>query len=139
MTRASVERQTFWTSLIRRGIDGKHLTLGDPLGESFGKSVRPSAARCQTKHLARELRCTANESSAAGINQNAGEKTPFFTAGGQPQKFVVERRFPSPVKIRSVTLTIASLRPLTSNSLSGCAQGCSTTPAFSFRFFGVHC
>ena len=90
----------FWASLIRRGIDGKHLTLGDPLGESFGEKRSAFGGRCQAKHLARELRSTAKGSSAASIGQNAGEKPPFFTAGGQPQKFVVERRFPSPVKIR---------------------------------------
>ncbi|BFK78704.1 hypothetical protein I380019A4_11340 [Sutterella wadsworthensis] len=87
-------------SLIRRGIDGKHLTLGDPLSESFGEKRSAFGRRCQAKHLARELQPTANDSSAAGIGQNAGEEPPFFTARRQSQKFVVERRFPAPVKIR---------------------------------------
>jgi len=87
-------------SLIRRGIDGKHLTVSDLLGESFGEKRSAFGGRSQAKNLARELRRTANESSSASICQNAGEKPPFFTARRQSQKFVIERRFPAPVKIR---------------------------------------
>lgn len=140
VTRASVERQT----LLGFPHPPRHRREALHPRRPFGRTLWRKAfglRRTMPGEASRSGASAHRERVFVGEHQSkCGREAALLHCRGAAPK--VRRRAPLPIagqnSCRSCSST-ASRRPLTSNSLSGHAQGCSTTPAFSFRFFGVHC